>query len=325
MKIAVTGASGHIGYTLCRELLNQGYKVNALLYKDFNSIGKLDVEKFGGDVLDRKSLVPFLNGCEVVIHTAAAIELGYRFNKILYEVNVTGTKNVLELAKETGVKKVIHFSSIHAFSQKPYDVPLDETRQFVSNRSVFYDQTKRDSHLLALDAARKGQHVVVICPTSVAGPQDLKPSKLGKAIIDIYKGTIPAVIKGGFNFVDVRDLVNGTISAMHKGRSGETYLLGGKYYCIKQFAELVLSAKEIKKGLPEIPVHIAYAGLPFVKLYAFLSGKRPLYDKPYIDILQDGNKMILSAKAQHELGYEVRPLEETLKDTINWFKKSGKI
>lgn len=325
MKIAVTGTSGHIGYTLCKELLQLKHEVHALIYNDVDTPGDLKVEKFSGNILDRESLIPFLKDCDVVIHTAAAIELGYRYNKHLYEVNVTGTKNVLELAKEAGVKKVIHFSSIHAFSQKPYDIPVDETRQFVSNKSVFYDQTKRDSHLLALEAAKNGQNVVVICPTSVVGPEDHKPSKLGKAIIDIYKGSVPAVIKGGFDFVDVRDLVKGIISAIEKGRSGETYLLGGKYYTIKQFADLVLKAKGTNKQLTELPIIVAYAALPFIKLYAVLTKKRPLYDKPYIDILQDGNKVILCLKAKKELGYTVRNLEETILDTISWFKNSGRI
>ncbi|MBS1929386.1 MAG: NAD-dependent epimerase/dehydratase family protein [Chitinophagaceae bacterium] len=325
MKIAVTGATGHIGYTLCKSLIHQGHEVSALVYADFATLNNLSVKKITGDVTDRESLKGFLENADIVLHTAAAIELGYRFNKKLYDVNVTGTKNILELAKEAGVKKVIHFSSIHAFSQRPYHIPLDETRELVSGRSIFYDQTKRESLLLALDAAKNGQWVVVICPTSVVGPEDHKPSKLGKAIIDIYRGAVPAIIKGGFDFVDVRDLVSGTIAAMEKGRSGEVYLLGGKYYTIKQFADLVLKIKGAKKELAEIPLALAYAGLPFIKLYAFLTGKRPLYDKPYIDILQDGNKDILSTKAQKELGYIVRPLEETMADTIEWFKKSGQL
>lgn len=325
MKIAVTGATGHIGYTLCKALLHQGHEVTALLFADHETLNDLPVKKVNGDVLIRESVKELVKNADAVIHTAAAIELGYHFNKQLYEVNVTGTKNILEMAKESGVKKVVHFSSIHAFSQKPYELPLDESRQFVSNQSVFYDQTKRDSHLLALEAAKNGQQVVVVCPTAVVGPEDHKPSKLGKAIIDIYKGTVPAVIKGGFDFVDVRDLVSGCIAAMERGRSGETYLLGGKYYSLKEFANLVLHLKGIKKNLTELPLSIAYIGLPLIKLFASISGKRPLYDKPYIDILQDGNKMILTQKAQNELGFTVRPLEETMKDTIDWFKKNGRL
>lgn len=323
MKIAVTGATGHIGYTLCKSLLQMGHELSALVYTDMHTLHDLPIKKVAGNILNRESIRELLENSDILIHTAAAIELGYNFNKTLYDVNVTGTKNILGLAKEAGVKKVIHFSSIHAFSQKPYHIPLDETRELVSGRSIFYDQTKRDSLLLAKEAAKNGQFVVVICPTSVVGPEDHKPSKLGKAIIDIYNGAVPAIIKGGFDFVDVRDIVSGTIAAMEKGRSGETYLLGGKYYSIKQFANLILRIKGEKKELTEIPLAIAYAGLPFVKLYAFLTGKRPLYDKPYIDILQDGNKSILTAKAEKELGYNTRPLNETMTDTIEWFKKSG--
>lgn len=325
MKIAVTGAAGHIGSAICRELLNKGYEVLALVYNDSDAVRDLPVTFVRGNVLDRTSLKQLMEGCDAVIHTAGMIELGYKFVQKVYDINVTGTKNVLEVARESGVKKVVHFSSIHAFNHQPYDVPIDETRHFVTEKSVFYDQTKRDGHLQAQEAAKNGQYVVIVCPTSAVGPPDHKPSKLGKAVIDIYKGSVPAVVRGGFDFADVRDIAQGTILAMEKGRAGETYILGGRYYTIKEFSNLVLEAKGTKKRLVELPLFVASVGLPFVKSYAYLAKKPPLYDKAYIDILQDGNKLTLSTKAQEELGYSVRELGETLNDTVEWFRNSRKL
>lgn len=325
MKVAVTGAAGHIGAAICRKLLEQGHEVIALTYNDRSAIEDLSVTIVKGNVLDRESLKVLIGQCDAVIHTAGMIELGYRFIQKMYDINVIGTKNVLEIAKEFGTKKIIHFSSVHAFSHKPYDVAINESRAFVTDKSVFYDQTKRDGHILAQEAAKNGQNVVIVCPTSAVGPPDHKPSKLGKAVIDIYKGSVPAVVKGGFDFADVRDMANGVVAALEKGRAGETYILGGKYYTIKEFSDLVLEAKGTKKRLIELPLFAASIGLPFVKSYAYLTKKSPLYDKAYIDILQDGNKLTLSTKAQEELGYSVRELGETLTDTVEWFRKIGKI
>ncbi|OJX39169.1 MAG: hypothetical protein BGO87_04080 [Flavobacteriia bacterium 40-80] len=325
MKVAVTGASGHIGAAVCRELISRGYEVAVLVYNDISALQGLPVTVVKGNVLNKESLKELMGQCDAVIHTAGMIELGYKFIQEVYDINVTGTKNVLETAKESGVKKVVHFSSVHAFSHKPYDVPIDESRPFVTERSVFYDQTKRDGHVLAFEAAKEGLDVVIVCPTSAVGPPDHKPSKLGKAVIDIYKGSVPAVVKGGFDFADVRDMAKGAVSALTNGRAGETYILGGRYYTIKEFSDLVLEAKGTKKRLTELPLFVANIGLPFVKSYAYLTNKQPLYDKAYIDILQDGNKLTLSTKAQEELGYSVRELGETLTDTVEWFRTIGRL
>lgn len=326
MRIAVTGAAGHIGSVICRELLEKGYEVNALVYSDTKALEGLAISLIKGDVLNRESLKELMQGCDGIIHTAGAIDLSYKFNQKIYDINVLGTKNVLEIAKELAIPKIICFSSIHAFNHTPQTEPLDENRDFVTNKkSIFYDQTKRDAHLLALEAAKNGQHVVVICPTSAVGPFDFKPSKLGKAIMDLYNGKIPMITKGGFDFADVRDIAKGTLLAFEKSPSGETYILGGKYYTLKQFSDYVMKAKNTQKSLIELPIGFAYIGLPFIKLFAFLTGKPPLFDKVYIDILQDGNKLTLSDKAKKELGYSVRSLEETIFDTIKWLKENKKI
>lgn len=323
MKIGITGATGHIGVTICRILLERNYEVVALVQKDRLGIENLPITFVDGNVLDRESLKAFMGQVDAVIHAAGVIELGYSFNQRMYDVNVIGTKNIIEIAKEQGIKKLVHFSSVHAFVQQPQHTPVDEKRPFVDAHSVFYDQTKRDGHLLALEAAKNGLDVVVVCPTSSVGPPDFKPSKVGRAIMDVYKGSIPAVVRGGFDFADVRDVATGAVLALEKGRSGETYILGGEYYSIKQFSDYVMEAKGTKKRLLELPLVVAKIGLPFVQTFSAITKRPPIYDKTYIDILLDGNEKTLSDKAKQELGYSVRPFGETITDTVAWFIDGG--
>lgn len=324
-KVAVTGASGQIGSALCRELLRQGYDVNALVRDDCSAIKGLPLKIYSGNVLDKDSLIRLMDECNVVIHTAANIELGYRFSQSLYDVNVTGTKNILEVAKECNIQKVVLFSSVHVFDQKPHEKVLNESRNFVGNNAVFYDQTKREAHLLGMSAAETGQDVVILCPTSVVGPPDFKFSHIGKAVCDIYTGRVPAVVNGGFDFVDLRDVVQASINAIHHGRSGEAYILGGIYYTVKEFADLIFAHRKLARRMTELPASVAIAALPAVKFWARLTGKDPFYDKVYIDILKDGNRYISSEKAKKELLFSPRPISETLGDLIEWFKVEGKL
>ncbi len=325
MKIAVTGAAGHIGSEICRQLIARGHEVVALVHHNIEAIEGLDLKKVNGGLLDKEVIKGLIGDCDAVIHTAGKIGLDYKFDQSVYDVNVKGSELLFDTAYELGIKKLIHFSSIQAFNPRPFDIPVDENREFTNDDAVFYDRTKRDSHKLALEYAAKGLDILVICPTSAVGPPDFIPSKLGKAVIDIYNRSIPAVVKGGFNFADVRDIAAGTIDALDRGKKGETYILGGKYYTIQDFANTILEIKGSKRRLVELPLFLAYIGLPFVQTYAKLTGKEPLYDKTYLDILQSGNQQIIIDKARHELNYEVRELGETLQDAIKWFRDTGKL
>lgn len=325
MRIGITGAAGHLGATICRTLLDKGHQVVAFVHNDVAALKDLAVTIVKGDVMNRASLTAFMADCDAVIHAAGAIDLSYQFDQKTYDVNVVGTKNILEVAKEIGNLKIVYVSSVHVFRQEPYDISLDETRPFVSDNSVFYDQTKRDAHLLAIEAAKNGQDVVVVCPSAIIGPNDFKPSKLGKAITDIYEGKFPALFVGGFDFVDVRDVANGAISALEKGQSGETYILSGKYYSLKELSNFIFEAKAVKKRLIALPIIWAYIGLPFIKFWSIITRTAPLYDRLYIDVLKDGNKHNSCEKAKEQLDYNPRSLKETITDTIEWFKSQEKI
>lgn len=325
MVIGVTGATGHIGHLLCQDLVKKGFTVIAFLRNHTVHFQNENIKTVFGDITDRTALSGFISQCDIIIHTAAQISLGYGFDQVIYDTNVRGTELVLELAKDLNIKKVITFSSVHAFSHFPYDAPLDENRQLVGDDAIFYDQTKRDALRMSLDAASDGLNISVLCPTGVVGPPDHRPSKMGKAIIDIYRGSVPAVIRGGFDFVDVRDIVTATISAIDHARPGQAYLLGGEYVSLKRLSGMILHEKGSRKRLVELPLFIAYLGLPIVKLYAKHMRVQPLYDKPYLDILRSGNSQIDCTKAQQDLGFKSRPFYETVHDTIGWMRTNGKI
>lgn len=319
MRVAVTGASGHIGTVLLHELIRQGYEVTALLHRNNISMDHLPVRVVKGDVLSRESINQLLNGADAVIHAAAVISISGDRDGLLRKVNVEGVQMMLECALRWQVKKFVHVSSIHAFEQQPSDKLLDESRSLTSSKSPAYDQSKRDGQLLAQAFAEKGLNVSIVNPTSVVGPPDLRPSLMGKAIIDLCSGKVPAMIPGGFNFVDVRDVVKGITGALQNGKSGDCYLLSGKWHAITEIAQMLSEIAGHWIHPPLIPVWLARIGVPFIQAASFLSGNPPLYTPESIDALTEGNRMIDAAKAKAELNFAPRPFSETLTDLYKWF------
>jgi dihydroflavonol-4-reductase len=323
MKIAVTGASGHIGINLCQELIQHGHSVKALIHKNDLGIKELPLECIPGDLMDASSLSRLVRGVEVVFHLAAVISIQVRNKKELFEKNVGGTENVVEAVLKEGVRRLIHFSSIHALVQEPFDRVLDEGRLLALKDRVDYSRSKALSELFVLEAVKEGLDVVILNPTAVIGPFDYAPSLLGRALILIYCGKIPALIHGGYDWVDVRDVVKAAIVSIEKGEKGERYILSGHWKTLGELAELTyeISGKPYKKltcspGLVRI-------GLPFLKLYCRLNSTQPLYTKDSLKILQTGHSKISCEKAGMRLGFHPRPMEETLRDTFDWYKING--
>ncbi len=325
MKVAITGSSGHLGRVVVETLLLKNYEVKALVYEDkakgFNS----DVEIVSGDVTNITSLNNFVEGCETVIHCAAKISMKSNQDPSVYETNVEGTKNIFKASLENGVRKFIYIGSNHAYDQAPKSQALNESRNYCSNKAPRYDQSKRDAQKFVLENAGKGMEVVVLNPTSIVGPPDHKPSLAGKAIIDIYNKKIPALLNGGFDFCDVRDVAEAVVNAIEHGRNGESYLLSGKWFHIKDVANLVGKVKAEKQFIPVLPTWVGYASQPFSNLIASIKKSEPLFTEESIDTIKNGNKNISSAKATADLNYHCRPLDQTMTDLITWFKQNGNI
>lgn len=322
MKIALTGASGHLGAAIARELLNRQHAVSALIRDDERAIRGLAISKIKGDLFSDPALDLLMKDCEVVIHGAGLISIHGGVHGLVHQTNVVGTRKIVNAALRNGVRRLIHFSSIHAFQQLPRDEVLNEKRRLVEDEAYAYDRSKRDGQQLVLEANGNQLETIVLNPTAIVGPPDYKPSLIGKAIIDLYKGRIPAVTEGGFDFCDSRDIAMACCEALSRGKTGEIYLLGGKWYSMKSFAGILSGVSGKKLKVYNLPVSLAKAGLPFVKGWSMVTRNEPLYTHESIAALVTGNRMISYDKAKHDLQYSVRPFENTMLDTWTWFREN---
>lgn len=320
MKIAVTGASGHVGNVLCRELASRGRDFKALVHRNTDALEEMGAQIVKGNLLDPESLVKLCQDTEVVFHLAARISLNEHRSKELMKINVEGTANVIDACLSTGVKRLVYFSSIHALDPFPYDEELNEDRGYNLHSTMSYEASKIMGEKLALSAIKPGLEVVVITPTAIIGPWDFQPSFLGRALIMIHNNSLPMLLPYGYNWVDVRDVVQGALVAAEKGRNGERYILSGHWLSLGNLSAMIgkVTGRKTTKfiGSPTL----AYIGLPFIQVWALLKNEAPLYTKNSLEILRQSNNNISNAKARNELGYRTRPLEETIRDTFDWFK-----
>lgn len=320
MKIALTGASGHLGGVVLKKLLEKGHQVKAMVFHDHHIMDQLPVEQVNGSVADIAALEKLMEGCDALIHCAGIISIHGDRDGRVRKTNVDGVRHVMEAARNAGIRRVVHISSIHAFNLVPCDQPMDETRESCGPNGHAYDQSKRDGQRIALSFQSDTMDVLVMNPTSMLGPPDYKPSLMGQAICDIYSRRIPALFKGGFDFVDVRDCADAIINALTMGTPGTNYLLSGKWYSLRELRDTIRQVSGTRIRIPFIPAWLARVGLPFIKLYAYLTGSEPLYTVESIDALVYSNRYISSARAKSELGFKPRPLAETLTDALAWYK-----
>jgi dihydroflavonol-4-reductase len=322
MNIAVTGANGHVGINLCRELLNHGHKVKALTHMHDSGLKHLNIEQIKGDILVKDSLQDLVRNSEIVIHLAAKISIQGERDSSIRQINVDGTRNILQVSRENNVKRFIHFSSIHAFEQYPQDQTLDETRRLVSDKAFAYDMSKAEGEKLVMEAAKDGFDSLVLCPTAIIGPADYEPSLTGKAMIELYNRQIPALVPGGYNWVDVRDIVQGCIASIERGKKGEKYLLSGQWRSLKEIATMITHITGRKTTSLMMPFWVAHIGLPFITFYSIIYGVQPLYTGESLHIIKNGSRNISNEKARNELGFSPRNLEDTLTDLFYWFKEN---
>jgi dihydroflavonol-4-reductase len=323
VTVLVTGAAGHIGGTLVRALLARGRRARALVHRDRRALQGLETEIVEGDVLDPTSLHRAIEGAEVVYHTAAYISLSMREWPRLEAVNVIGTRNVVEASLRCGVRRLIHFSSIEALGQDPLGAPIDEARPLLESPSAPpYSRSKAAAQRAVENGIARGLDALILIPAGIVGPYDFRPSHLGEGLLALAQGQLPALVEGGFNWVDVRDVAEAAIRAEERAVAGATYLLSGHRVSLREMAVMV----EAITGTPAprfvCPMWLARIGLPFITAAARLNGKRPLCTRASLTALR-GNPRISHQAATRDLGYQPRPFEETLSDTLKWFEEAG--
>lgn len=327
MKVLVTGATGHIGNVLVRSLLKNGYDVTAFVRnkEKLNALDGLSVSFAYGDVRDIESLKMAFKGIDVVFHLAGLIDIGNGNKKQMYEVNVNGTKDVVNACKEMKVKKLIYTSSVHAIPTKPKGEIITETKTFSPDLvKGTYSKTKAEATKYVLEANSKDLEVIITHPSGVIGPYEYITSNLGQLIIDCAHRKMGAYLDGGYNFVDVRDVADGLVSALEKGKAGECYILAGHYVTIKELMKYVQDITGVPAPKFKIARWFAYATGALSEIYYKIVKQKPLFTS-YSVYTTGTNANFSIDKAKKELGYFPRDFKDTMVDTIYWMKENKKI
>ena len=320
----VTGGLGHLGSTIIKALLRKGGKIRALILKSDKGQREEGVEYFIGDVRDRESMIPFFSHNEdeeiYLIHTAGLISIQDKGMKDLYGVNVEGTGNIIALAKEYGVKKMVYVSSVHALEERKDKAALREVERF-NPEKVYgeYAKSKAMAGNMVLDAAEEGLFAMIVMPSGIIGPGDRGRNHLVQMCLMFLTNRLPMGVDGGYDMVDVRDVADGILKALEKGRKGESYILSGSSVTIKELISYMAEASG-KRRKPCLPIPIAKLAAPFFELDAKRRKKRPLFTKYSLKTLED-NTRFSHDKASTELGYKPRDVSESVYDMVKYLEK----
>lgn len=324
MKTLVTGGSGYIGSAVVRQLLKGGQQTKVMVREtdDLRNLAGLDVEYAYGDVRDYHSLLRALDGCDRVFHLAAIYAIWLPRPRLMDEVNVQGTKNVLEACLDRGVEKVVYTSSVAALGAHGPE-PADETATFnLASTGDRYYLSKFRAEQVALDYFRRGLPVVIVNPTNPCGPRDIGPTPNGQLIINVVKGRLLGYVDGGINVSDVTDTAIAHLQAMEKGRPGEKYILGNANLSVKQYFDLIAEIAGVRPPALRIPKPLAvlfgyvYQGL------AEVTRRPPITTAAWVRI---GSHYSFwdSSKAVHELGMPQTPIRQSIESAIDWFRENG--
>jgi len=332
VAVLVTGASGHLGNNLVRLLLSEGHEVYALVHQNNEALKDLPaLRHVHGDLFNPKSLETSFSNIECVFHLAGKISIMGDPDGSVWKTNVEGSFNVAQAARKAGVKKLIHVSSVHAYdaqvtpgSNRQRLDTLDESFPLLqlNSAAAAYDISKAEGERQVRTQIAQGLNVTVVHPTGVIGPFDFAPSRMGQLFLDLKNRSLPSLIAGEFDFVDVRDVARGLILAWQKGNSGENYLLGGRTATIKELAQIATDFTSIPPPSITCPMWLARASAPLAEFWSRISRTEALFTRESLATLQRQRK-ISSAKALSDWGYAPRPLEESIADLYTDFSRRG--
>lgn len=324
MRVAVTGGTGHIGGNLVRALLARGDTVRVLVHEATAAIDGLDVERVTGDVRNLESLRPLCDGVEVLYHLAGCISIDGDRGGLVQEVNVEGTRNVVTAALEARVRRMIHTSSIHAFDMTPGRPVTEESPRASSPGHSAYDRSKAVGEEQVRQGLAQGLDAVIVHPTGVIGRWDFRPSRMGAFFLMLHGRKLPALIEGGFDWVDVQDLVASMVAAVDRGRTGESYNLPGRWASVREVADLAAQITGVPCPRWSTPQWLARVGAPFAVIGARVLRADPLYTPESLAALRS-ERRVVGDKAARELGHAPRPLRSTIEDLYRCFRERGVI
>ncbi len=326
--ILVTGSSGHIGNVLVRALYKEGASILVMTKTGEipSCLQHVDIAVCKGDLRDKASVDAAVAQANQVYHLAGMISISSFASKTLEDINVEGTRNIVEACLKHNVERLVYTSSVHALREAENGAWIREQERFDSD-DLFgaYAKTKAKATQIVLDATQLGLNAVICFPSGVMGPFDYRGSEAGRLIKDYAQNKLPVYIDGAYNFVDVRDVVDGLQKAMHHGRQGEGYILAGEKMTMSNFFDILSDLKpDMRRPTIKIPIPIAIGSAWIVEILCRLIRLKPMFTVYAIKVLQS-NCNISSDKAVQELAYNPRSIRDCIQDTLYWLQENKEI
>ena len=320
----VTGATGHIGYPLLKELADKGEHVRILIRKDSPMFDGINCEKVYGDVTDYDSLLKAFEGVDVVYHLAGIIDINPGMEEVTKKVNIEGAKNVFKACEECNVRRLVYASSVDAFPPLPGEQVMTELDHFSpDNLEGTYAKTKAIATQCLLDECKAGKiDAVIVHPGACLGPYDFKVSSVGEMVRMFVNGNFPITLSfGKYNFVDVRDVAHGMVLAAEKGKTGECFILTGEVVTVDQFIKATARACGKKEPKLSLPYKLVTPFAPLMEKYYKIAKKTPLFTRYSIRKLMS-NCNFSCEKAEKELGYTHMSVQESVNDMVQWIREN---
>jgi dihydroflavonol-4-reductase len=326
MKVFLTGATGFVGHHVAKALAAEGADLRFLVRKtsSLKNLEGIAGDTVVGDLARPESFAPALIGCDAVMHVAADYRLWIRDPDTMYRANVDGTRDLLRLAREAGIPRVVYTSSVatmHFFTNGI--VSNEDTPVSIKDMVGHYKRSKFLAEQQAIAAARDGQQVMILNPTTPIGPNDAKPTPTGRIFVDFLNRKFPAYVDTGLNLVDVGEIARTHVAALRNGTPGRRYILGGENLTLKQILDKMAAITGIPSPATKIPFAIAATYAFFEELITGrIRGKEP---RATLEEVRMGRKKMFasSARAQQELGFRIVPVYPAMRAAIDWFRANG--
>ena len=322
-KYLVTGATGFLGRAVAEELVRRKAQVHALVLHDdpYTDLLPKEVRTVIGDVCDKSSLSDFFADADsrtCVIHCAGIVSVASRPGPRLYQVNVGGTWKVLRQCMEHDVGKMVYVSSVHAIPEKAKDCIITEDCEFSPGLvDGDYAKSKATATELVFDAAKRGLNASIVFPSGIIGPGDIQGGSFTSMAKSFLRGKLPFAVRGGYDFVDVRDVAKGILDCSENGEPGKGYILSGHYVTIRKMLQLVGKTAKRKYRPICLPLGLAKLAAPYYE-HRSLKKRKPLFFTPYSVAVLASNGQFSHAAASECFAYHPRPVKDTLRDMTAW-------
>jgi dihydroflavonol-4-reductase len=326
VKVFLTGATGFVGHHVALALAAEGADLRLLVRKTSNlkNLEGIRGETYVGDLQEPESILPALENCDAVMHVAADYRLWIPKPNEMYKANVDGTRELLRMAREAGVRRVVYTSSVATMHFRTDGIVINEdTPVSIKDMVGHYKRSKFLAEQEVIKAAQAGQQVIILNPTTPIGPNDSKPTPTGRIFVDFLKGKFPAYMDTGLNLVDVAEVARTHVAALTVGTPGRRYILGGENLTLKQILDKMSAITGLRSPTVKIPFGVAATYAFFEEMITGrIRGKEP---RATLEEVRMGRKKMFasSARAQQELDFRIVPIYPAMRSAIEWFRANG--